>query len=103
MSELIAAICSPPIPTPSAGVLRSCSSRSSSWAVTIISGGRSRSTSPSVASATAGLDVRRAAAIALVENRNLEDGKSGVKGKSVSVRVDLGGRRILKKKQNQEQ
>src|SRR3546814_14529775 len=31
----------------------------------------------------------------------LSDRKSVVKGKSVSVRVDLGGRRILKKKNNQ--
>src|SRR3546814_11602292 len=32
--------------------------------------------------------------------RGTEDRKSVVKGKSVSVRVDLGGRRNLKKKQN---
>src|SRR3546814_18627435 len=30
--------------------------------------------------------------------RNSRDRKSGVSGKSVSVRVDLGGRRIIKKK-----
>src|SRR3546814_14593386 len=30
------------------------------------------------------------------------DRKSGVSGKSVSVRVDLGGRRILKKKKNSD-
>src|SRR3546814_17818622 len=33
----------------------------------------------------------------------LEDRKSVVKGKSVSVRVDLGGRRIIKKKQKNKQ
>src|SRR3546814_18907594 len=33
--------------------------------------------------------------------RIIEDRKSVVKGKSVSVRVDLGGRRILKKKKHQ--
>src|SRR3546814_20805459 len=34
---------------------------------------------------------------------NQEDRKSVVEGKSVSVRVDLGGRRILKKKKKQRQ
>src|SRR3546814_11660036 len=33
-----------------------------------------------------------------VDDRRREDRKSAVEGKSVSVRVDLGGRRILKKK-----
>src|SRR3546814_13524551 len=32
----------------------------------------------------------------------LTDRKSGVEGKSVSVRVDLGGRRILKKKKSEK-
>src|SRR3546814_11271709 len=32
-----------------------------------------------------------------------EDRKSGVKGKSVSVSVDLGGRRIINKKKKQQQ
>src|SRR3546814_15401345 len=35
---------------------------------------------------------------ALEKNRLMRDRKSGVSGKSVSVRVDLGGRRIIKKK-----
>src|SRR3546814_13621765 len=34
------------------------------------------------------------------DNEDLKDRKSVVSGKSVSVRVDLGGRRIIKKKNN---
>src|SRR3546814_11093419 len=35
-------------------------------------------------------------------SRMLEDRKSGVSGKSVSVRVELGGRRIMKKKKKEK-
>src|SRR3546814_13495652 len=38
--------------------------------------------------------------IALTKLDILEDRKSVVKGKSVSIRVDLGGRRIIKKKKH---
>src|SRR3546814_20314653 len=47
---------------------------------------------------TAGVPSRRQGPDALER----EDRKSVVKGKSVSVRVDLGGRRIIKKKKNIE-
>src|SRR3546814_20762386 len=36
------------------------------------------------------------------ENENEQDRKSVVEGKSVSVRVELGGRRSIKKKKNKE-
>src|SRR3546814_11785666 len=53
-----------------------------------------------------GLDgrfVRRGAATELVERGDPRpDRKSVVSGKSVSVRVDLGGRRIIKKKKTRE-
>src|SRR3546814_18088979 len=38
----------------------------------------------------------------LAADRAREDRKSVVSGKSVSVRVDLGGRRIIKKKRNSD-
>src|SRR3546814_20876459 len=36
-------------------------------------------------------------------HRAFEDRKSGVEGKSVSVRVDIGGSRIIKKKQEKNE
>src|SRR3546814_11733211 len=50
----------------------------------------------------AGLDVKRIinepTAAALAYGMDKEDRKSGGEGKSVSVRVDIGGRRIIKNK-----
>src|SRR3546814_11754197 len=55
--------------------------------------------------ASLGLDVKK---VAVERNRDIvprstlaEDRKSDVEGKSVSVRVDLGGRRVIKKKENE--
>src|SRR3546814_19243063 len=42
--------------------------------------------------------LRRHAGHRVVEMENKQDRKSVVEGKSVSVRVDIGGRRIIKKK-----
>src|SRR3546814_20197580 len=51
----------------------------------------------------AGLGTEPGDVLELLRDRDLQDRKSVVYGKSVSVRVDLGGRRIIKKKKTKRQ
>src|SRR3546814_13809069 len=55
--------------------------------------------SAALASSPAAAQNRQQKALAAGDYGTIKDRKSVVSGKSVSVRVDLGGRRILKKKQ----